>query len=474
MGSHSVESDGLAETSANFHFVTVSHPNDGKDRRIRRKARSHALKQAVERKRRAQQQSGDNFRLSSATDYSRGVVTKRDARNLVVPPRSLSASKLDPFQSLAVDSSRLQALLGDWNNTAKVRQATEPVFSVSDKLAYQNFCAVFQGGLDDPALANAIMLTLAFAATGGSIDGECLWYQSQAIGYIRERMDSLDRATSTSTIGAILLLAGVDARLGMQNQVQLHMRAVQQLLDICRVGGLYLTDGIKRAIFWQDLNASVMTGSSRVVNHTTFAELQWKRDPFLPTFFELPPGFRKLSHLLTQDFIDVLEDINALQCIREFARPSSGYLISMAHINNHQASIQSRLKGLYKASLVVECCYLAAYLCSSMLCCKVWCALVIPSHISSKLLFTLELAEKDPVWDKHPELLLWLLYIGGAFASDAVTRSGYVRALRERHSSRYTSRSTSWQKVLQIMKQFIWSDDAFIPHVKTFWKEVSV
>lgn len=131
MGSHSVESDGLAATSAlrpthcyfnsaadscpgaNFHFVTVSHPNDGKDRRIRRKARSHALKQALESKRRAQQQSGDNFRLSSASDFSRGVVTKRDARNLVVPSRSPSASKLDPFQSLAVDSSRLQALLGD-------------------------------------------------------------------------------------------------------------------------------------------------------------------------------------------------------------------------------------------------------------------------------------------------------------------------------------------------------------------------
>jgi enolase len=54
------------------------------------------------------------------------------------------------------------------------------------------------------------MLTFAIAATEGSIDRECLGYQSQAMSYIRERMNSLDGATMVSTIGAILLLAGVE------------------------------------------------------------------------------------------------------------------------------------------------------------------------------------------------------------------------------------------------------------------------
>jgi hypothetical protein len=57
---------------------------------------------------------------------------------------------------------------------------------------------------------NAVMLSLAFAVTGGSIDRECLGYQGQAISYIRKKMSSLDDATSESTIGAILLLAGVE------------------------------------------------------------------------------------------------------------------------------------------------------------------------------------------------------------------------------------------------------------------------
>ena len=53
------------------------------------------------------------------------------------------------------------------------------------------------------------MLSFAFAVTEGSIDSECLVYQGQAIGFIRERMGFPDEATSESTIGAILLLAGV-------------------------------------------------------------------------------------------------------------------------------------------------------------------------------------------------------------------------------------------------------------------------
>jgi hypothetical protein len=98
------------------------------------------------------------------------------------------------------------------NGTDKARQGPEPVFSVAEELAFQNFSSVFRTGLVDPALMNAVMLSLTFAVTGGSIDRECLGYQGQAIGFIREKMSSLDEATSESTIGAILLLAGVEVR----------------------------------------------------------------------------------------------------------------------------------------------------------------------------------------------------------------------------------------------------------------------
>lgn len=54
------------------------------------------------------------------------------------------------------------------------------------------------------------MLSLAFAVAGGSIDRECLGYRGQTIRRIRERMGSAEEARSVGTIGAILLLVGVE------------------------------------------------------------------------------------------------------------------------------------------------------------------------------------------------------------------------------------------------------------------------
>lgn len=135
---------------------------------------------------------------------------------------SISAGSIDPFQTLAVDASRLQILLHNgtkylgvgyprltYHVPEKARQAPEPVFSVAKELMFQNFQTVFRTGLSDPALSNALMLSLALAATDGRVDLECLGYQGQAMKFIRKKMTSLDEAATESTIGAILLLAGV-------------------------------------------------------------------------------------------------------------------------------------------------------------------------------------------------------------------------------------------------------------------------
>lgn len=300
----------------------------------------------------------------------------------------------------------------------------------------------------------------------------------------------------------------------MSRQVQLHMGAIRQLLDVCQTKGTYLSDGIKRAIFWlvtchlfvmthayttihrQDLNSSVMTGSNRVVDHTTFAELQWKRDPCSPNFFTLPPGFQTQSELLGPEFVEVLKDVYALQRIRDTALFGAEDEISMARIDSHQASIQSRLVSLPNGSSILECCHLAAYLCSAMLRCKLWRASTIPvsqtlmkytanvsllsvcayfecqSHLSLQLLCKLQQIHDDITLDTN--LLVWLLYIGGAFSPAGAIRSGYVELLYLNRSIRFQDLNSTWPGVLEILKQFIWSEKAFTSQVKAFWKEVAV
>ncbi|KAF5577109.1 nucleoside diphosphate sugar epimerase [Fusarium pseudoanthophilum] len=302
--------------------------------------------------------------IEDELEQTRSICRRQWTKRTIPSPVSLSASLLDPFQSLAVDSKRLQILLNDFN----ARQAPEPVFSIED--GFQNFQSVFRSGLVDPALLNSVMLSLAFTANGGVINKECLVYRGQAIQHIRERISMPDKVVSESTIGAILLLVGVEARLGTTSQVQLHMGAIQYLLNACEPVVVNLTQGIKRAIFWQDLNSSIMVGSKRIVDHTTFTELQWQRDSIAPDFFELPPGFKVRSHLFSQEFLDIVRDIHALQSIRNIYQ-RTGRPVSTVNINSHTASIQSRLQALPNTCPISKACHLAAYMCSVMLCCKV-------------------------------------------------------------------------------------------------------
>jgi hypothetical protein len=180
------------------------------------------------------------------------------------------------------------------------------------------------------------------------------------------------------------------------------MDAIRRLLDVGQSKTVYLTDGIKRAIFWfvvlpsshsgdfrrrnadtltarrQDLNSSVMTGSERIVDHMTFAELQWSRDPFASSFFTLTPGFQRMAGEFQDDFVEVLKDIHALQCVQDLPGYNCQNAIEMLRVDNQQASIGSRLVGLPKLSPPVEACYLAAYLSACMLCSKVWRHSVMP------------------------------------------------------------------------------------------------
>lgn len=73
---------------------------------------------------------------------------------------------------------------------------------------------MFRTGLDDPALLNALMLAFAFGAGTGTIDEECLYYKGQAIHFLRQRMNAPISGATEPTLGAILLIAGVEVRAG--------------------------------------------------------------------------------------------------------------------------------------------------------------------------------------------------------------------------------------------------------------------
>lgn len=84
------------------------------------------------------------------------------------------------------------------------------MLSVSDELVLRNFHSVLQSGSNDHALLSAVMLTFSFSFGEENLNGECLGYQSQTMSYIRDRMSYPEKATTESTLGAILLLARIE------------------------------------------------------------------------------------------------------------------------------------------------------------------------------------------------------------------------------------------------------------------------
>ncbi|KAJ5689261.1 N-ethylmaleimide reductase [Penicillium macrosclerotiorum] len=458
-------------TGGQFHFISIENPGHMKAQRTTRQARSHAVAHGLEKKRKLERSSGQNFRPAKIrNDRIQPENTIKQSQALVESPcRSTfhCADGPDPFQMLAEGSPRLQASF----IYHKARYPRKPVFDMAEELVLQGFGPVVANGRDDHALLSAVMLTIMLATSADNIDKVFLKYQVEALSAIRQRLDAINRVASESTLGAILLLVGIDARLGIPRQVQLHMGAIRKILELCQSKGVYLSDGIKRAIFWSDLNASVMTGSTRVIDHTTFPELQWKRDASSSDVFILPPGFRAQSHLLGTDFIEILKDIYALQCIRDSPILGKEDEMPMAFIDNHQASIQSRLVSLPDASALTECCHLAAYLCSSMIRCKIWRSSTIPSHLSLQLILKLEEANGGLFWKDNPGLIAWLLHIGGAFSPAGAIRSSYLKLLHLNRSTVLKDLYSSWSELLKVLEQFIWSEKAFSSQVKAFWEE---
>lgn len=219
-----------------------------------------------------------------------------------------------------------------------------------------------------------------------------------------------------------------------------------------------------------------MTGSDRIFNHDVFSELSWKRDPFLSWLYVAPVGFQNMAGRLGAQLMGIIEDINALQVMRDSTDWSMD-TFSLVHIDNQQAWIESRLYWCRKTAggndEPVDCCVLAAYLCTYVLYADTWRNSMIPSHCSAQLLEILQRSAEAPadVWDGNDELLLWVLMIGGAFIPRGPITNEYYRILLEGFRGRLKPLTQSWEQVESTLCRFVWSDKIFKERCRAFWED---
>lgn len=208
----------------------------------------------------------------------------------------------------------------------------------------------------------------------------------------------------------------------------------------------------------------MFTGSGRVISHDTFTELSWRRDPFCLSLFQIPPGFEAHADFLGNDFLAIIEDIKALQTIRDTVEVDHHDTISLMHLDNHMASIESRLYNLGMGPLRYEqptlyCCILSAYLCTYALFTVVWDSSLLPSYMTAWLLENLRLGSVQAEANEHWDLFTWVICVGGTFAKLGDEQMQYASLLRN-HLKTHASvlESTDLHEILQ---NFVWSERNF-------------
>ena len=79
-------------------------------------------------------------------------------------------------------------------------------------MGFQSLRTVFGSSITDPALLNALLMTLNFAIDRDPANMKYLTYRGNALWHINERLQETSRSVSSATIGAILMLIGVEVR----------------------------------------------------------------------------------------------------------------------------------------------------------------------------------------------------------------------------------------------------------------------
>ena len=95
---------------------------------------------------------------------------------------------------------------------AVARQAGEPVINFNSYMGFQGLHTVFRSSIANPTLLNAILLTATFAVGGSRESAKFLTYKGETLRLINEDLKHPDKNNTPATIGAILLLVGIEVR----------------------------------------------------------------------------------------------------------------------------------------------------------------------------------------------------------------------------------------------------------------------
>ncbi|KAL5121658.1 hypothetical protein ACEQ8H_000344 [Pleosporales sp. CAS-2024a] len=467
-----------------FTFVSVSHPDEIKDRKKQGKLRQHAIRAGIQRSKAQRAKKEGVFVAVEMGNKTAHEAKKRTRPDEICHALSVTASpslsRMDPFDTLCGCPERL-------GNLMRQRKSGKPL---SPRGGME---AIFNSALTDPCLFHALSLVLSLATNNHLPDMQVLTHRGHLLKGVRANIEQLNGVPQVSTITGMLLLIGFEYRIdgGASQNMAAHLRGVQTMMKICQQQKVALVDEVQRALFWQDVFSCLMSGTRRLLSHRDFQAFQCPRHVHRQQHWTVPSGFAASLAQWPPAFALVLRDVNSLcwrvdrECGPDIEDP-----LQVFAVDNHQANLASRLVDLlsecrscsaggpmdpwYEAALLVT------YLCTYQLSTGVWKGSCMPELVIAQLLrlvqrvHGVENRRAKPPPPPPPSLLLWLCFASGAMSEFKIMRervSQVIRLLCLDDESLHLL--GDWEVLKDCLTTFIWCEHSMNDRVYAFYKEVS-
>jgi hypothetical protein len=215
------------------------------------------------------------------------------------------------------------------------------------------------------------------------------------------------------------------------------------------------------------------------MSHTEFAEFGWKRDTERASYYVVPSGFLDMIDAFPSSFATILEDLHELCTLYDAQCPHGWPAIYELRIDDRQAWLESRIVDLIHTQRQSEvedpiymACLMATYLCTYKLSTVIWEGCFLPEWTAAEILSILSRTVHDPRWELWPEMLVWLLCVGGALADRSATRQ-YARILiLDVYRDQIEGFHRDWDVIKNVLKMFVWNEQVLEPKLLLFWEEV--
>ena len=374
---------------------------------------------------------------------------------LVAPPVCTHPWALLASQYVDLESARLDALFKSF----ALREAAEAVFDPSPN-SPSSMIAVFPQCLNDAAFFNALVYAVVLNANRGQQTLELLRMRTQAIQGLNQSITECTAGLAPVSIAAVLILRSAAYKWEGQEAHAVHANGLTQLLQMQSLQSM--TPGLLRAIYWQDVFASVLFAEPpRQFTASLIPEtlLCCFSDTSLAS--TLPAGFVRHSKLLPEELSYCILQTMELQ---HMARCCPNDLsVKDSKLNPMQAYIEARLCVMGKTCRawgpLAAAIRIATFISAYAMFMDTWGSTFMPGRLSQQLLDILEASllqprqpgrcSDDDVWRSCRDLQLWLLMVvayiaelDGGFFDDLRSR---CRTLLRRFGEAVTA--SSWLDV---------------------------